>query len=93
MKDGRDPLAMEEREHQKLIASWEQESTPGDIPYEPWDPSELGLPEPEEERKPWVELSEADDFDKDGMDYNGYITAKVMIPRDGHTFASGVVKS
>ena len=52
----------------------------------------MGLPEPEEERKPWVELAEVDDFDQDGMDYNGYVTAKVMIPKDGHTFASGVVK-
>ena len=33
-----------------------------------------------------------EDFDGEGQDYNGYIAAKVLLPRDGHTFATGVVK-
>ena len=32
------------------------------------------------------ELAEADDFD-----LNNYIAAKVMLPKDGHTFASAKV--
>ena len=65
--------------------------TPDFVPYEPWDPSELGYLVPSrnaedddpEDGKP---IADADD-----IDYNAYVSAKVMLPRGGHTFACGKV--
>ena len=95
MKAGKDAAFLEEEEFKKEQEQWGEAVTPEFPPHEQWDPLELGLGElnlPSDGKEKMPELQEVDDFDVDGMDYNAYVSAKVMIPRDGHTFATGIVK-
>ena len=83
MKDGKDAKDLEEQE----LRAWAKEDTPRHVPYKEWDPLELGfIPPREETKEPLPELEEADD-----IDFDRYISAKVKLPRDGYTFASGTV--
>ena len=52
----------------------------------------MGFLLPPDEKEELPEIAEVDGFEQDGLNYNGYIVSKVMLPRDGHTFAAGVVK-
>ena len=71
---------------------WAKAEIPEYPLYEQWDPAELGLDIPDDGKRNTVKLAEADELNDEGMDYNAYVSAKVMIPRDGHTFATGIVK-
>ena len=85
---GKPAVELDEEEEAKAKRILQEES-PLFEPYEQWDASDLGweLPDGHDEGKsPLPELAEADD-----VDYDGYIGAKVSIPRDGHTFAVGRV--
>ena len=84
MKNGKDAAQLDDEE----ADAWkiEHEVTPIHQPYEQWDPSELGFDIPDDGKEPLPELADADDFD-----LNRYLSAKVMLPRDGHTFATGRV--
>ena len=81
MKDGKPAEWLEEKDssHQ------DDELTPDHVPYEEWTPAELGFDIPPD-KQPLPEIPEADD-----LNLNKYLAAKVMLPRDGHTFASGRV--
>ena len=81
MKAGKDAKVLEEEELGTPV-----EETPEHVPYEQWDPSELGFQVESDGKEELPELAEADDLDLDR-----YISAKVMLPKDGHTFASGRV--
>ena len=70
-------------------ANDELEKTPHRVEYEPWSLEELGYKPglgtvAEDELPP--EIADADDFD-----FNSYISAKVKLPVDGHTFANATV--
>ena len=56
------------------------------VSYEQFSPAELGIDLPDDGREELPELADADD-----LDLNKYISAKVMLPRGGHSFASGRV--
>ena len=81
MKEGKEPSWLDEIADMKDVA----QPTPEHVEYEGWDPSDLGYAL-EEEKPPLPEIKEADD-----LDLNNYISAKVMLPKDGHSFASGRV--
>ena len=88
IKAGKPPEEIDEQEEAEARRILEEE-TPEFEPYEQWSPSELGWDVPnghDEEKSPMPELDEADD-----INYDGYIGARVMLPRDGHTFAVGRV--
>ena len=73
-----------EREEREWLAD---EITPEHVPHEEWSPMELGFDIPTDESKQEPpEIADAED-----LDLNKYISAKVMLPKDGHTFASGRV--
>ena len=93
MKKGEDPADLEMKELEAEMKEWSKIEHPEFPPYEQWDPAELGFDIPDDGKRKLPELEEADDFDVDGMDYNGYIASKVILPRDGHTFATGTVKA
>ena len=82
MKDGK-PAAMLDEEDDLPTAA--DEVTPEHVPYEQWNPLDLGFDLPKD-KEPLQELPDADE-----LDLNKYISAKVMLPKDGHTFASGKV--
>ena len=66
-----------------------EDDPPDNVEYEAYSPEELNFQLPElenEEKKPLPELAEADD-----IDFNRYISAKVMLPRDGIQFGKGIV--
>ena len=73
------------KELEELEKKWMFEDSPVHVPCEKWEAKELGFDLPEE-REDLPELADADDFD-----LNKYISAKVMLPKDGYTFASGKV--
>ena len=86
MKEGKEPHwldeeALDEEAKQKPL----MQPTPEHVQYEGWDPLDLGF-DIKEESPELPEIKEADD-----LDLNKYISAKVMLPRDGYTFASGRV--
>jgi hypothetical protein len=64
---------------------WEEDDTPVHLEYEEHSPADLGYDLPKD-KDPLPEIAEADD-----LDLNKYVSAKVMLPRDGHTFAAGRV--
>ena len=64
----------------------DEEPTPEHVPYQQWDPTELGFDIPTDGKEQLPELADAED-----LDLNKYISAKVMLPKDGHTFATGRV--
>ena len=70
----------------RLRQKWRSEETPVHVPHEDWKASELGSVASEGDKPTLPDLAEADD-----VDLNNYIVAKVMLPKDGHTFASGKV--
>ena len=70
----------------RLGQKWRSEETPEHVPHEEWKASELGSVASEGDKPTLPDLAEADD-----VDLNNYIAAKVMLPKDGHTFASGKV--
>ena len=85
MRDGEDPAKLDDMEEK----AWrlEHEATPIHQPYGQWDPAELGFDiQDDDGKEPLPELADADDFD-----LNRYLSAKVKLPRDGHTFATGRV--
>ena len=73
------------KEMEAVEKKWMFEDSPVHVPYERWEARELGFDLPEE-KEDLPELADADDFD-----LNNYISAKVMLPKDGFTFASGKV--
>ena len=82
---------LENKELQQQEKEWlEEMATPEFVEYEQCDPADLGFAIPKEDldpdKKPLEELLDADD-----MDYNAYVAAKVKLPKDGHTFATGKV--
>ena len=81
MADGKEAHWLDEEAKEKPL----HQETPIHIPHEGWDPSELGF-DLKEDKEPLPEIKEADD-----LDLNKYISAKVMLPKDGYTFASGRV--
>ena len=81
MDDGKSAAALDQQEH-----DWVDEYTPEYVSYEQFSPAELGIDLPDDGREELPELADADD-----LDLNKYISAKVMLPRGGHTFASGRV--
>jgi len=87
MKDGKDATELERQELDLMEKEWQSEETPDHVPYEQWDPADLGFKVPGGDGKQKLEdIAEADDINIDK-----YISAKVMIPKDGHTFAAGRV--
>jgi len=92
MKDpnAKDPLVQEVEELEAQRRQWAEEATPDHVGYQQWDPSELGyIGDPADDKQPLPELAEADDLE---MGYDAYVTAKVMLPAEGHTFKAGTVK-
>ena len=87
LKDGKPAAAIDEEfEH---FTSPLEDKTPDRVEYIPWSLEELGYKEfmdTEDKPAPVPELKEADD-----IDWNKYVSAKVSIPKDGHTFANGKV--
>ena len=81
IKDGKTSAEIERAE----ARAWLADDTPEHVDYEGWTPEELGYPM-ESEKAPDPEMAEADD-----LDLNSYLSAKVMIPKDGVSFASGKV--
>ena len=83
MKDGKDAAVLD---HEEKIAWVDEEKTPVHVPYQHWDMAELGFDMPPDDKEQLPELADAED-----LDLNKYISAKVMLPKDGHTFATGRV--
>ena len=81
MDAGKSPAALDQQE-----SKWLDEYTPEHVPYERFDPKELGFDVESDGKEDLPELADAED-----LDLNKYISAKVMLPRGGHTFASGRV--
>ena len=78
-----------ESEFEEASKEWKKVGAPEHVPYRAWDPYELGFDiEKEPKDEPLPELLEADDMD---VTYDKYIAAKVALPRDSHTFATGRV--
>ncbi len=86
--DSIDPDVLELEDHSDY--HWlDVDDAPDYTSYEAYSPEELNLilpPTEDEGKSPLPELAEADD-----LDLNRYISAKVMLPRDGIQFANGVV--
>ena len=92
MDEGKSPEEIDAELEKSHLEEVTGSVTPDFVPYEPWDPAELGYLVPSR--------SDEDDddpesgkpiADADAIDYNAYASAKVMLPRDGHTFACGKV--
>ena len=85
--DGKPSEVIEEEAARDFLA----DVTPVHEPYAEHSPEDVGCPPelvPEPDKEPLPELKEVDDLD---LDLNNYISAKVKLPRDGHTFATGKV--
>ena len=76
---------LQPRSRELRARAWLADNTPEHVAYEGWTPEELGY-SMESEKAPDPELADADD-----LDLNSYLSAKVMIPKDGVSFASGKV--
>ena len=70
----------------RMSQKWRSEETPVHLPHEDWKALELGSVAFEGDKPTLPVLAEADD-----IDLKNCIAAKVMLPQDGHTFASGEV--
>ena len=92
-RKGKDAAELEMEELKADMAEWAKAEAPEFPEYKQWTPEELGYDIPGYEHRDMPELMEVDDKpDEDGQDYNGYVSAKVLIPRDGRHVAVGVVK-
>ena len=83
LKSGKDALALDD-EMEKQMTELIEEETPQVDACDPWSLEELGHKpgmEPDEKPPP-PEIPDADDFD-----HNRHISAKVRLPKDGHTFS------
>ena len=88
MRKGKDAAELEMEELKAGMAEWAKAEAPEFPAYEQWSPEELGYDIPGCKHRDMPELMEVDDKpDEGGQDYNGYVSAKVLIPRDGHHFA------
>ncbi len=87
----KDPKEQELEELKAQRKEWTEAEKKEQPPQEQWDPAELGFDIPSDEKDALPETAEADDFEQDGMNCNGCIVSKVMLPTDGYTFASKVM--
>jgi len=83
LAEGKPPVSPEILEAQS--EPWNDDEIPELVPYEEHHPNELGWDLPQD-KPPLPEIAEADDYN-----LNTYVSAKVKLPRDGHTFATGRV--
>ena len=92
IKDGKDPDELERREQDEAEKELQVADTPLWESDDEWNPLSMDpalLAELKEEDRP-QEIKEADDFTED-MQLDRYVGAKVMLPTQGHTFATGTV--